>query len=220
MNKKIIFDFDSTLIKLETLDVLAEISLYNDPQKEDKIKSIELLTNYAMEGKISFSKSLDKRLKLLNPNKEHIKEAIPLLINNLSESIKLNLDFFKIYKESIYVVSGGFKEMIIKVTQTLGISDDNVFANSFIYDKDIVVGVDQNNLMSQDNGKSKVLQSLNLEGQIIMIGDGYTDYEVKLNTIADYFIAYTENIKRNNVCKLADSIATNISDIQDFIMLN
>ena len=220
MNKKIIFDFDSTLIKLETLDVLAEISLCNDPQKEDKIKSIELLTNYAMEGKISFSKSLDKRLKLLNPNKEHIKEAIPLLINNLSESIKLNLDFFKDYKESIYVVSGGFKEMIIKVTQTLGISDDNVFANSFIYDKDIVVGVDQNNLMSQDNGKSKVLQSLNLEGQIIMIGDGYTDYEVKLNTIADYFIAYTENIKRNNVCELADSIATNISDIQDFIMLN
>ena len=43
---------------------------------------------------------------------------------------------------------------------------------------------------------------------------------MKLNTIADYFIAYTENIKRNNVCELADSIATNISDIQDFIMLN
>lgn len=217
MKKNLIFDFDSTIVKSETLDILAAISLNKDPQKEKKINSITLLTNQAMEGKISFPEALDKRLKLLNITKKDIKKTVQLLIDDLSESIKINLNFFKNNKDSIYVVSGGFKEIIIPVTKILGIPNENVFGNSFIYNKNVVIGIDKNNLISMENGKSKLIESLKLNGIIVMIGDGYTDYEVKLNSIADYFIAYIENIKRDNVCALGDDIAKNISDVKKYI---
>ena len=38
---------------------------------------------------------------------------------------------------------------------------------------------DKSNPMAYRNGKVKAIKSLGLRGEIIIIGDGYTDYEVK-----------------------------------------
>jgi D-3-phosphoglycerate dehydrogenase / 2-oxoglutarate reductase len=56
-----LLDFDSTFIKIEGLDALAEVSLENHPHKETLVKQIKELTNLGMEGKISFEESLKKR---------------------------------------------------------------------------------------------------------------------------------------------------------------
>ena len=64
-NFKLIIDFDSTFVKVETLDVLADICLNNNTNKIKKIKSI---TNMAMDGKIPFDKALEKRIKILKSN--------------------------------------------------------------------------------------------------------------------------------------------------------
>ena len=53
MNKKInlIFDFDSTFIQLETIEVLAEFALKNNSNKISIAKKIKSMTNLAMSGK-------------------------------------------------------------------------------------------------------------------------------------------------------------------------
>ena len=59
--KNYIIDFDSTFIKVESLDELLEIS---EPGNKLKIDEVKKITNEGMEGKISFSESLSRRINL------------------------------------------------------------------------------------------------------------------------------------------------------------
>lgn len=49
-----LLDFDSTFIKSEGLDELAEVSLAGHPKKGQMVKQIKQLTQLDMEGKITF----------------------------------------------------------------------------------------------------------------------------------------------------------------------
>ena len=66
-----------------------------------------------------------------------------------------------------------------------------------------------------DNGKSIIAK--NIDGFNIMIGDGYTDYEVKKNGFANIFIQYIENVNRKELNDKADFIAKNFNDIINYI---
>ena len=72
-----IIDFDSTFIKNESLDILFEIS---DPNNNDKIREIKKITDLGMNGHISFSESLKRRIKLLEASRKDIDKAV----NNIS----------------------------------------------------------------------------------------------------------------------------------------
>ena len=62
--RNFVFDFDSTLTSVEALDVLAEITLVNNPAKDQIIQEIIDITNLGIDGKISFTDSLEQRIKL------------------------------------------------------------------------------------------------------------------------------------------------------------
>ena len=68
----LIIDFDSTIVGVETLECLADIVLANNPNKKQLINKISNYTDLAMNGEISFEKSLQERLKLLSVNKSVI----------------------------------------------------------------------------------------------------------------------------------------------------
>ena len=53
--RNFVFDFDSTLTSVEALDVLAEITLVNNPNKDQIIEDIIDITNLGIDGKISFT---------------------------------------------------------------------------------------------------------------------------------------------------------------------
>ena len=82
-NVNLIFDFDSTLLKLETIEVLADFALKESLEKEEILYKIKEITSLAMSGKMLFSVALKKRISLLNINKTHITETIHFLEQNL-----------------------------------------------------------------------------------------------------------------------------------------
>lgn len=216
--KKFIIDFDSTFIKSEALDELCHISLKKNPDKNKILKEFENLTHLGMEGKISFRDSLVKRIALMNSNKLQIEELIKKLRSKISKSVHRNKSFFKNNGENIYIISGGFKEIIIPIVSKFFIPEENVFANTFEYDSNgNITGFDSKNLLSQDNGKIKLLKKLGLKGELYVIGDGYTDYELKKEGIAHKFFAFTENIEREIVTKNADHVTPNMDE---FLFLN
>ena len=53
-------------------------------------------------------------------------------------------------------------------------------------------------MLSTHHGKIQCLKELNLDGEVQVIGDGYSDYVTKEAGVADKFFAYTENIEREN----------------------
>ena len=214
INQKSLFiDFDSTFIKVETIDELAKLSLQNDPNSNKKINLISDITNKAMSGDISFSEALEKRLEILSLNQNDIISITENISNLISDSFLINKKIIQSISDSIWILSGGFKEIIIPIVKQFGISSNHVLANSFIYDKDQIVGCDKDNNLFKDKGKIKAINNLNIKNDIIMIGDGFTDYEVYRDGPAKIFICYTENISRKSITEVADYKANNFNEI-------
>lgn len=213
-NKELyLIDFDSTFIKSEGLDELAEIVLKDHQKKDTILATIKETTKQGMEGKIPFGQSLTTRLKLLHANKSHVIKAAKLLKTHITNSIKRNKSFFKKNNEHIYIISGGFKELILPVVKPFGIDESHIFANTFVYDKKKnIIGVDTNNPLAMDDGKIKLVKSLKFDRNIVVIGDGYTDYKLKEAGVVTKFIAFTENIEREIVTKNADQIAKSFDE--------
>jgi D-3-phosphoglycerate dehydrogenase / 2-oxoglutarate reductase len=209
----IIIDFDSTFTKVEGLDELAAIALNGHSERDSVVQKISDLTNKGMNGEMSFAEGLRERIGLLQANRSHIESLVAFLRTKVSDSFARNKQFLTENADQIFIVSSGFKEFIVPVATELGIRADHVFANEFVFDEnDNIIGIDENNVLSMDGGKIKLLASLNLDGEIYAIGDGYTDYELKASGLADRFYAFTENIERPRVLAVADHIATSFDD--------
>ena len=218
-NIYLIIDFDSTIISCETLDELSNIILQDNPKKassSDITKLITEITNNAMAGKIEFSKALNERLEILSINEQNITDTIRLIKTKISDTFIQNIEFIKKNTNNIYIVSGGFIEFINPVAQILGIKPNHIFCNSFIKNK-YYYKLNKKNIMARSNGKSKVVKQLNLNGTVVVIGDGYTDYEIKKHGNADIFIAYTEHVNRKKVSALANYQSNSFNDIIDYL---
>ena len=213
-----VFDFDSTLTKVEALDVLAEITLTNNPNKNAIIQEIIDITNLGIDGEISFTESLERRIQLLKANKADLGKLVSALKKQVSKSIESNKEFFENFAENIYVISCGFKEFIDPIVKEYNIPSERVFANTFEFAADgEIIGFDAHNPLSKHNGKIQCLKDMNLEGEIQVIGDGYSDYVTREAGIADTFFAYTENVSREKTTENADHITPNLDE---FLYIN
>ncbi|MFD2566258.1 phosphoglycerate dehydrogenase [Pseudotenacibaculum haliotis] len=216
--RNFVFDFDSTLTRVEALDVLAEITLVNNPKKEEIINEIIEITNLGIDGKISFTESLERRIKLLNAKRSDLSILISQLKEKVSPSIERNKEFFEKFSEDIYVISCGFKEFIDDIVKEYNIPSERVYANTFVFDEnDVIIGFDSENVLSAHNGKIQCLKDMNLNGEVQVIGDGYSDYVTKEAGVADKFFAYTENVEREKTIENADHIAPNLDE---FLFVN
>ncbi|MBB5648271.1 HAD-IB family phosphatase [Pedobacter cryoconitis] len=208
-----IIDFDSTFTQVEALDELARISLKKHPDKEAIFKKIEDLTNLAMEGKLSFGESLAQRVKLLEASEDHLKQLITRLKKKVSKSFSRNAEFFKKHADQVLIVSGGFKEFITPVVSQYHIKKENIYANTFVTTGDgKIIDYDHANPLSEEGGKVKLMQHLNLEGDLYGIGDGYSDFQLRESGMIKKFFAFTENISRESIVSRADHVTPSFDE--------
>ena len=209
----IVMDFDSTFTQVEGLEELAEISLRHHPDAAARRQKIVELTEGAMNGSLSFAQALTDRLALLDANQAHLDELVPVLKGKVSRSIARNPKFFAGWNDRILIISSGFREFIEPVVAAFGISPENVYANTFLFDEEgRITGCDESNELSQDSGKVALLRRLNLPGPVYVIGDGWTDYEIRQAGLADRFYAFAENIRRDKVLRRADAVLPTLDE--------
>jgi D-3-phosphoglycerate dehydrogenase len=203
----LVFDFDSTFTQVEGLDELADIALQGQADQAERVGQIKALTDQGMAGEIGFQESLAKRLALLGAHERHLAPLVARLQGKVSESIRRNGDFFRQHAERIYVVSSGFREFIEPVVAEFGIPASHVLANTFTFDEGgSITGCDPANVLSRDGGKIQQLKDLHLDGPVYVLGDGYTDYQIREAGLAKRFYAYTENVARPTVVARADEV--------------
>ena len=209
-----IFDFDSTFVQVEALDVLCEVIYENNATGQQVLTEIQRLTDLGMEGKLSLKESLTKRIDLLQANRDQLANVITKLKSKVSDSVVRNRNFFKQNADNIYIISNGFKEIIIPIVQEFGIKADHVLANTFRFDHEgKIIGFDEKDELCENQGKVKKIKSLNLQGDAFMIGDGYTDYETLKGGVVSKFYAFTENVSRSIVVENADRHAPSLDEI-------
>ncbi|MEZ4808833.1 MAG: phosphoglycerate dehydrogenase [Allomuricauda sp.] len=216
--RKYVFDFDSTLTRVEALDVLAEITLKGRSNKEEIVREIQQITNLGIDGDISFTESLERRIRLLNAHKNDLEGLVNELRQKISKSIAANKDFFHQFSDDIYVISCGFKEFIDPIVEEYNIPTERVYANTFKFDNaGNIIGFDETNVLASHNGKIECLKRLDLDGEVQVIGDGYSDYVMREAGIADKFFAYTENVHREKAANNADHVAPSLDE---FLFVN
>lgn len=209
-----IFDFDSTIVSVESLDELARIAFAGRPDAAEQFTKLSNITNLGMTGAIDFRESLTQRLQLFAPTKEEIKTLVDLLMQSITPSFVRQSQWLRKNSHRIYIVSGGFEECIKPVAKQLGIPESHVFANRFVYDNHgNATGFEPSHPTSQPQGKVTQIKTMRLPGKTVMVGDGFTDYEARKFGAVDLFWAYTEIVTRDVVTQNADRTVHSLEDI-------
>src|SRR5579871_1704163 len=100
---RFILDFDSTLVRVETLELMAD-------QMPDAVKvrgRIKAMTDMAMAGQFGYQESLKQRLQLLRLHRSMLPELGARLREEITPSFKRNRAFLAANAERIYVVTSG-----------------------------------------------------------------------------------------------------------------
>ena len=214
MKPTLILDFDSTIVSVESLDLLAEICLSKHPERETRVAQIAELTKLGMEGKLDFRESLSQRLKLLDANRDHVATLVKKLLKSISPSFVSHKKQIQNSADRIYVVTGGFREFVEPVLDWLKIPNDHLFANTFWFDADgKIVGFDEANPLSEAGGKVAVARQLEHLKPLIVVGDGYTDYQIKEAGVASKFYYFAEVVERPSVSAKANRIVFGIDEV-------
>ncbi|XP_015436779.1 PREDICTED: phosphoserine phosphatase isoform X2 [Dufourea novaeangliae] len=161
----------------------------------------ERRTRQAMQGHATFRESLTKRLKIINPSFNQVKQFLLSHPPKLSPGVGTLVTALQARKKQVFLISGGFQCLITPVAIALDIPLENVFANRLkFYFTGEYAGFDENQPTVDNGGKSKVIEYLKNERgfkSVIHIGDGATDLETM--SVTDLFIGYGGNVVRESV---------------------
>ena len=120
---------------------------------------------------------------------------------------------------AVALVSGGFRQIIEPIADTLGIPTSHVHANNLLFAADgSYAGFDESEFTSRSGGKAeacKALRAAHGYGRVVMVGDGATDMEARQPGGADIFICYGGVVFREKVAAGADWVIMDIRSLID-----
>jgi phosphoserine phosphatase len=164
----VVFDCDSTIIKEEIIDELAKVAGVGD--------AVQSMTAKAMNGEISYTESVKKRVNLLKgltvDQLEMLTKSIHLTPG--AEELIATLHHMG-YK--VGVVSGGFTFFTDYLKKRLNL--DYVFANELAVEDGVVTGEIKGEIVDAETKGSilkKIAEKENISvDQIVAVGDGAND---------------------------------------------
>ena len=209
----LVLDFDSTFVTVEALERLAAISLADDPERDARMAEISRLTELAMNGDIGFAEALRRRVALLKIRREHLGPLIDDLKAHVSPSLRRNRETLQAGRPEVFIVTGGFHDYVDAVVAGFGIPPERVRANRLVFDdQGLATGVDEANPLARDGGKIEAVRGLGA-AEVVMVGDGWTDYQVREAGAAARFYAFTETAARSRVIAAADRVAASFDEV-------
>ncbi|CAD7955235.1 unnamed protein product [Amoebophrya sp. A25] len=218
--ENVIFDFDSTVIKSESLEMMLENVLAADPKKDEKMSQIVAWTAKGMAGDVSFKGGLEARLRIAAPRKQDLesfgKKYCPAYFSDGMETLIADLHA---KGKKVFILSGGFRDLILPFARHLHIPDERAHAVLTHWDeKGDYAGLDDSNGFATSKLEGAMrMASMFREGRTVMVGDGYTDYQVFESGLAQEFVAYTEHVARDKVTRVAPHIASDCIVLQKML---
>ncbi|KAK6250074.1 hypothetical protein QUC31_007549 [Theobroma cacao] len=203
------FDVDSTVCIDEGIDELAEFCGAG--------KAVAEWTARAMGGSVPFEEALAARLSLFKPSLAQVQDFLEKRPPRISPGMEELVKKLKATNTNVYLISGGFRQMINPVASILGIPQENIFANNLLFGSSgEFLGFDANEPTSRSGGKAAAVQQIRkAQGYkvLVMIGDGATDLEARKPGGADLFICYAGVQLREAVAAKANWLIFNFRDL-------
>lgn len=208
----VVFDVDSTLVKIEGLDYIAR-NKGIDPR-------IQKITQDAMNGDISMERAMTIKMSAIAPSYNDFMDLGDAYVKNLTKGAFETIKLLNKNAIKVWILSGNFQPAIDVLARHLNINPERVLSNSVTFDDNLnYLEFDMNNPLGKNSGKTKILRDYKkLMGKTAFIGDGITDVEAK-NEV-DLFIGFGGVVKRPKVEMLADVYIdeSDISAILPFVI--
>ena len=120
------FDVDSTVITVEAIDEFAAYS--------GKKEAVAALTARAMGGAMKFEDALAARLDIIAPTADMLAGFLAAHPFAFTPGLREFVALLQARGTDVFLVSGGFTQMINPVADALGIPRERVFANTIVFD--------------------------------------------------------------------------------------
>lgn len=178
----IVFDCDGTLSAIEGIDELAK-----HKGMEEKIAA---LTEAAMSKTGLNPELYQKRLALVNPNKEQVINLGYRYFEKRVPDAKTIIQIFLRLKKTVYIVSAGLSPAVLVFAKLLAIPKENIFAVDVEFDnKGNFISFDKDSPLIENSGKRTIISQLkDYHQNIIHIGDGLNDFVA--HDLVTRFIGY------------------------------
>ena len=204
------FDVDSTVCTDEGIDELAAFCGAGE--------AVAALTARAMGGSVPFEEALAARLDLIRPSAADVARFLAEHPPRLSPGIAALVAALRARGAAVFLVSGGFTQMIHPVADALGLPRERVFANTLLFDAATgqYAGFDKTAFTCRSGGKAAAtehIRTLGAHAPLVMIGDGATDLEARRPGGADIFIGYGGIAQRPVVMAGADWFVTSFDPL-------
>lgn len=188
----VFFDFDSTLVSVEGVDILAD----GDPR-------VVALTQAAMSGEIALDEVYGKRLDIIRPTAKKVEDLARTYRDAVLPDAKSTIAALIDAGCVLHVVSAGVEQAVKPVAIDLGFAPERIFSVRLRFDDaGEYAGFDPSPL-TRSGGKELVVMNARarLHGKAVMIGDGMTDLET-IDAV-DLFVGFGGVTIRNEVRDLA-----------------
>ncbi|MFZ4831980.1 HAD-IB family phosphatase [Rouxiella sp. Mn2063] len=185
----VVFDFDLTLLPEESsLEVLNLALTGHKHERQFRAKLAEI---NAESGKVRPAHITSILALMRTIHKSHINNYVRANTGRLPEEMK---EVFRLLKENNitpWILSNAYIEWVRPLAMSWGIDAENIVANRFIWLGNRALCMRPSALMKTD-GKTKTIRAWRARGQlnggIIMVGDGDPDRHVYMNGQSDGFI--------------------------------
>jgi len=205
----LVLDFDSTIVRAETMELLAEVALRGREDADEIVARVRRVTAAGMEGRLGIAESLEQRLGLFRANRSHLPAVVRRLKAAIDPSFVAQGRLLALMRDRVLVVSSGFHECIAPVVKELGLRTDRILANRLRFGADgAILGVDPSGPLARDGGKVVALREQGIDGPIVVIGDGTTDMELGALENVSMTIAYTGSTARHAAIARAGGVAS------------
>jgi phosphoserine phosphatase len=205
--KLLLFDCDSTLSAIEGIDELGRL------RGPEVFKAVEDMTTQAMDGSTPMESIFAKRLDMIKPTLKELESIGQKYIQQVEPTAVDTIKKLKAAGWTVIIVSGGFTQAIRPLAQYLGI--ERVEAVELRFNADgSYAGYVESCPTAKSKGKNVVVLKLRDEFkayQMILVGDGASDLEVKGDV--DKMIGFGRYTPRPKVKAGADAFITSLDQL-------
>ncbi|MBC8086933.1 MAG: HAD-IB family phosphatase [Phycisphaerae bacterium] len=208
--RAVVFDADSTLAAIEGIDWLGEL------RGSAVGAQITDLTNRAMSGELPLEEVYAARLGIIRPTLAEIDALAAAYIGSVEPGAAELIRDLHDSGMQLHIVSGGLKQALLPLAAALGVSAECVHAVELVHDeRGKYVSLADDQPLSRQDGKPRVVRALALPRPSVIVGDGSTDLMVRGDT--DLFVAYTAVVRRSAVVAGADFEAHSFAALQSIL---
>jgi phosphoserine phosphatase len=204
----VFFDVDSTLVTIEGIDVLSGGNA-----------EIARLTEAAMNGEIPLDQVYGKRLEVIRPTQESVKDLAKKYVQSIVDGAQETIAALKQSGIVVHLVTAGIEQAILPLADALHVPRRNVHAVAVTFDANgDYADFDRRSFLTRRGGKEIAVRDIRSRshGKAAFVGDGVSDLEAK--PAVDLFIGFGGVVLRPRVKENADVYVTNLSDVLTYLL--